>query len=163
MSVAINGSGTITGLTATGISAQPVFAGNVLQVVSATYATTVTSTSSSYSDTGLTASITPTSSSSKILVLINQAGCGKLAGDGGLSLKLVRGTTDVGVFSIGSGYDGDTGYNYIGSCSASFLDLPSSASSVAYKTQIARSFGSGSAVVQADSATSTLILMEIAG
>ena len=48
--------------------------GSVLQVVSATYSTAVSITSTSYTDTGLQASITPTSSSSKILILVNQAG-----------------------------------------------------------------------------------------
>ena len=43
-------------------------AGNILQVVNGTYSTQTTSSSSTPADTGLTATITPTSASSKILV-----------------------------------------------------------------------------------------------
>ena len=45
--------------------------GNVLQVVSGTDASAVNITSTSMTDTGLSASITPSATSSKILVLIN--------------------------------------------------------------------------------------------
>ena len=45
--------------------------GNVLQVVAGTDASAVDITSTSMTDTGLSASITPSSTSSKILVLIN--------------------------------------------------------------------------------------------
>jgi hypothetical protein len=47
-------------------------AGAVIQVVNAISTTQVSTTSTSYVDTGLTASITPTSASSKILVIVNQ-------------------------------------------------------------------------------------------
>jgi hypothetical protein len=53
-------------------------AGSVLQVVNATTSTETSSQSSSYADTTLTASITPLFSTSKILVLVNQGGCGNL-------------------------------------------------------------------------------------
>ena len=46
--------------------------GKVLQVVSATYETNVQIASTSYNDTGLTASITPSASNSKILVMTTQ-------------------------------------------------------------------------------------------
>ena len=46
--------------------------GSVLQVVQAEYSSETSSTSGTYADTGLTATITPTTSSSKILVSVNQ-------------------------------------------------------------------------------------------
>ena len=45
--------------------------GSVLQVVQATTSTKASTTSTSYADTGLTASITPSSSSNKVLVIIS--------------------------------------------------------------------------------------------
>ena len=49
--------------------------GAVLQVVQGTYSTQITSTAASFSDTNLSASITPSSSSSKIYVqVINPLG-----------------------------------------------------------------------------------------
>ena len=48
--------------------------GSVLQVVQATYSTNVTTGGTTFIDTGLTATITPTSSSNKILVIVCQNG-----------------------------------------------------------------------------------------
>ena len=45
--------------------------GKVLQVVTGTYATSATTSSGTFSSTGLSASITPSSVSSKILILID--------------------------------------------------------------------------------------------
>tara|TARA_R100000234_G_C4933270_1_gene149472 strand:- start:11 stop:268 length:258 start_codon:yes stop_codon:yes gene_type:complete len=55
----------------TSITALPsaVAVGKILQVVSNTVTTNNTTSGTSYTDTGLSATITPTSSSSKILVL----------------------------------------------------------------------------------------------
>ena len=74
--------------------------GSVLQVVNATYSTLTSSSSGSYSDTGLTASITPTSSTSKILVIVSQSclNCGSATN--GINIKLVRGSTDLIVFAV---------------------------------------------------------------
>ena len=47
--------------------------GKVLQVVTATYATQETTTSTSYVDTGLTASITPAATANKVLVLVSNS------------------------------------------------------------------------------------------
>ena len=54
-----------------GVEWAAVSGGKVLQVVQGTSSTQTTITSTSYSDTGLSASITPSSSSSRILVLIS--------------------------------------------------------------------------------------------
>lgn len=95
MPITINGTGTISGVSATGLSsAQTVSAsnittgtlpkaqlptGSVLQVVSAEYSTQVSiSNTTTWTDSGLSASITPTSSSSKILVIISPAGMGMM-------------------------------------------------------------------------------------
>ena len=80
MPIAINGSGSITGLTKTGISAQPVFPGNVIQVVNyQTGAYASGTTTMPFDDTipqntegteFMTLAITPTSSSNKLLITV---------------------------------------------------------------------------------------------
>jgi len=94
MAITINGSGTIGGVSVGGLpdgivdtdmlasaavtsakvgslGTSNLPAGSVLQVVQSSYATNVQITTSTYTSTGLTASITPSSASNKILVLAN--------------------------------------------------------------------------------------------
>ena len=68
--------------------------GGIIQVVNA-IKTDTASTSSSFADTGLSASITLSSSSSKILVLAMLGGAG--ATNSSFKAKLMRGSTDVAV------------------------------------------------------------------
>jgi hypothetical protein len=135
--------------------------GKVLQVVNATHSTNVTSASSSYADTGLTATITPTLSSSKILVLVNQAGCGKQSSDTALQLQLLRGATVLAKIEGIGGYVGTAAQNFIGSVSSSYLDNPATTSATTYKTQLASFSASGDSCVQQQSSVSTITLLEI--
>lgn len=139
--------------------------GSVLQVVNATYSTETSSSSSTYADTGLTASITPSSSSNKILVLVNQAGVGKNTGNvsNAVNLKLLRNSTDIIFFGGAVGYNQTSSYNLGWSVSTSYLDSPSTTSSVTYKTQFANGVNAASVRVQTDGYTSTITLMEIKG
>ena len=165
MTTIISGDGTITGLTSTGINAvQNLPAGSVLQVVNATYSTEVNFTSTSYSDTGLTASITPKFSTSKILVLVSQNGCAKDSGNTRLGLQLLRGASVILANVENSAcYDASSGGNFIGGVSACYLDSPATTSSTTYKTQ-GNSFAgaTGSSRTQQSGATSSITLMEIA-
>jgi len=137
--------------------------GSVLQVVNATYSTGVTSSSSTFADTGLTASITPKFSTSKILVLVNQTGCSKTVGNTTLGLKLLRNSTAIVTFEVDGGYTGTTTTNYIGACTTSYLDSPATTSSITYKTQFNSSVNIAQTGVQSSGCTSTITLMEIAG
>jgi hypothetical protein len=135
----------------------------VLQMVQGTYATEVSSSSSTYADTGLTATITPSSASHKVLAIVSQAGVGK-DGSTGVNLKLVRASTDILTFGSDAGNTNAADRNYIGTVSAAYLDEPATASAVAYKTQFASEGNVATAFVQLDrtpSPTSTLILMEV--
>lgn len=138
-------------------------AGNILQVVNATYSTSTTSSSSTYADTGLTATITPSSTSSKILVNVQQSGLAKVTNTTGLNLKLLRNSTDLITFEKSAGQQYSTAWNIVGGSGATYLDSPSTTSSVTYKTQFASSSNNAAVYVQLDSATSTITLMEIAG
>ena len=64
--------------------------GSVLQVVNVTYGTFTTFTTSTFVDSGLTGSITPSNSTSKILVQVNLAGCGKNGTDSAFVAKVSK-------------------------------------------------------------------------
>jgi hypothetical protein len=146
MPTIISGDGTITGLTTTGISAvQKLPAGTVLQVVNATYSTETGNSTTTYADTGLTVSITPTSSTSKILVLVSQAGVGKSNDNSsnGCTVNLLRGSTQLIEFVIGGGRTVSAAYNLGLNATACYLDSPSTTSATTYKTQF-KNFTTGS-------------------
>ena len=141
-------------------------AGNVIQVVSATYSTAVSIASASYTDTGLQASITPTSSSSKILILVNQAGGLRRDSTGEQSgyANLVRGATQITEI-IQIQRMGATASQYAPYFNGIvFLDSPATTSSTTYKTQgrVANTDETGTIYFQVNSLVSTITLMEIA-
>lgn len=140
-------------------------AGTVLQTVTGTTSTEVTNSGGSYTDTGLTATITPKSATSKILVLVNQVGVVKNNGNAsnGIYLKLLRNGTQISLITNAAGYTGTTLVNYVGTLSTSYLDSPATTSALTYKTQFTNNTSAGTVYVQASSeATSTITLMEIA-
>jgi hypothetical protein len=136
--------------------------GSVLQVVNATYATQATNTTSTFSDSGLTASITPKFATSKILVLINQTGCGKADNNTRLTLSLVRNSTTLYNIEDSGGFTGNSTPNYFGGISTGYLDSPATTSATTYKTQFCSYSNVATAGVQLNGSTSTITLMEIA-
>jgi hypothetical protein len=128
--------------------------GSVLQVVSVEKADTFSTTSSSFVDvTGLTVSITPSSSSSKILVLF-QANGSQNVGAGRASLRLLRDSTIINAgTAVGSRISALGGFssadNSIPSApvSGNYLDSPATTSSTTYKIQLAMTAGAGSAYI----------------
>jgi hypothetical protein len=136
-------------------------AGSVLQVVNATYSVETSNSTSTYADTGLTATITPTSATSKILVFANQVGLAK-SNNEGVRLRLLRGATTIVQMETSAAYTNTTTTNRVGGSSATFLDSPATTSATIYKTTFASSDNTASATVQAGTTTSTITLMEIA-
>jgi hypothetical protein len=135
--------------------------GKVLQVIQGTYSTQVNSSSTSYADTGLTASITPSASTSKVLVMVSHAQVNKSAGNAGsaVSIKLLRGATDI-YSAFAAGYTNTTlSQNH--NVAFSYLDSPSSTSALTYYTQFANIAAVAEIGVQTNNTTSTIILMEI--
>jgi hypothetical protein len=144
---------------ATGMKWATPVSGKVLQVVNATYGTETTSTSTTYADTGLSATITPTSASSTILVLVNQSGVGK-NGAAALRLRLMRGATQIILLEELGAYTGSSALNFIASASTSYLDSPATTSATTYKTQF-KSDSANTVYVQGGPCTSTITLLEI--
>ena len=138
--------------------------GSVLQVVQGTYSTQATNSTSTYADTGLTTTITPSSSTSKILVIINQGGVGKTAGDtdAGVRIRLLRDATAIATITDRFAYTA-TLLGMTLTVGSAYLDSPSTTSSITYKTQFACWNTSVTNVfVQGASGLSTITLMEIA-
>ncbi len=159
------GKATTDTLTNKTLGAGTVFpAGAVLQVVSASTSTVVTNSTTTYADTGLTATITPKFNTSKILVLVSQS-CFKSNGNlnNAVNIKLFRGATDFGRIVYAQGYTGTTIENY-GQPATQYLDSPATTSSTTYKTQFANNAAAALVSVQPDSiGLSNITLMEIAG
>lgn len=139
---------------------------NLLQVVTGSTSTFASTTTSTFVDTNLTATITPTSASSKILILVSQAGLVKFSSNTGISLRLLRNSTSILQFEESACYTNATGYNGGGGASASYLDSPATTSAVTYKTQFASSANTNGVAVQnyvtAAVCNSTITLLEVA-
>jgi hypothetical protein len=159
MAITINGTGSITGLTAGGLpdgsvttddlaanavtAAKIGYAGAILQVVQTVKTDTNSHSGSTWGDTGLSATITPSSSSSKILVLVDAM----ISSDVGyaMKIKLLRNSTDVYVGNAATNQPRvsrvmhgtySTGVNSSSmSASVIYLDSPSTTSATTYKLQ----------------------------
>ena len=155
----------LTGSSAITASQLPV--GSVVQVVSATYSTETIVASTSYVDSGLSASITPTSASNKILVIVSQSvGSGQNTnGTRTYELQLLRGATTISDRdSYAYGGVASNGYFEIGLDGTQIvLDSPATTSSTTYKTQgrMDSTASNTSLIFQQGSGESTITLMEI--
>lgn len=138
--------------------------GKVLQVVTATTTTSVTNSTTTYADTNLTASITPTSATSKVMVLIAQhAEAYRAAYDAGLFIKILRGATTIWDPlrpTLYSAHGGSSDAEIISMVGFSYLDSPATTSATTYKTQF-KATSSATAKCQNASTMSSIILMEI--
>ena len=144
MALILSGDAGITfPVTAGSASAVQASSGRVLQVVQTvlTTSSTVSITSPTYADLGLSATITPSSSSSKILVFGNvEIGWSTAAGGW---IQVVRGSTAVGNgtggsyanFQSGIQISGVTPANNFWSLPFNYLDSPATTSATTYKIQ----------------------------
>ena len=198
MAITINGSGSITGISAGGLpdgcvdndtlassfvtvngttialgGSESITAGKVLQVQYLTTNTTSSTTGTTYI-TGHSHSITPSSSSSKIIVMGNAVVSGNTYTFGG-KLRIVRtiGGTTTSVLEGANGY----GYalcgsdNYSSDANASngfsFVDTPATTSACTYAIQFASQSGNtisfNKFTYRNQASVASLVLMEIAG
>ena len=137
--------------------------GKVLQVVMGSTSTTVSNSTTTPADTGLTATITPSSATSKVLVLVAQQGVYKSAGNAqnSINLQLMRGATQIQKIATNVFYTNTT-LEFLGSVSTAYLDSPATTSATTYKTQFYNYVASASVAVQIQgSDLSTIILLEI--
>ena len=140
--------------------------GSVLQVVEGSTITQVEGSYSSVTSLGLSASITPSSTSSKILVQVHLTGCGSRDTATLWRGILRRDSTDLCTFNNYTGSQMNSGSDqYV---SGSYYDSPNTTSSVTYAMYGERMSGSNNCyAIHNNSLTprqrATITLMEIAG
>jgi hypothetical protein len=132
----------------------------VLQVISAVTTTVVNTNSTTFSDAGLSAVITPSSATSKVLCVTFNA-CAKTSGNASNAVKLqvLRGATVVNTYR--QGLLTSTAINNVGSLDMIVLDSPATTSATTYKVQIANENASDLVQYSGNGTQSTMILMEI--
>ena len=135
--------------------------GKFLQVVNGSTSTDTTNSTTTYAATTLTATITPISTTSRILVLVNQ-NVGKNTGntDSYAWLQLKRDSTVLSTFYVGP-YTAVSGYLLNLVATTSHLDSPATTSATVYSTQFKNNVAADGARVQWQSATSTITLIEV--
>jgi hypothetical protein len=165
MALVLNSS-SISGLAAVGGLSSPQ-TGSVLQVVQGTLADGFATTSGSFVSTGLTASITPTSSSNKILALVSLSNNRVSATGVTLQATIYRNSTNLA--GSGSGtfknfcnmYGGGTDEFQV-NAHMSILDNPATTSATSYTVYLACYTGNGTVNINWNGQTSYIQLLEIA-
>lgn len=128
--------------------------GSILQVIQQTYVTFASTTSASLTPTGLSASIIPSSSTSKIFIIAN----------GNVQNDTANGGTYISLYKNGSFlwsnnlHQFSAGGNNVSDYIISYLDSPSTTSSTTYAIYFARYNTGTSSTYQ-----SAIQLMEVSG
>jgi len=130
--------------------------GKVLQVVHGSTNTEATSTSGTYADTNLSASITPKYNTSNILIFLSQHIYVQSSAAIGQTVLVSPTATlwdSLSMLSTATGV----------SISGLAIDSPATTSPTIYKTRFRRNDGTGTVVVQKFGTTSRITLVEVAG
>ena len=164
---AISGSTTLTLPTTTGtfITTTSPKAGNIIQVVQGNLNTSVSTSSTSFVTTGLAASITPSSSSNKVLVTVSVADVYTGANGQSAYFTIYRNSTNI---SPASGTGQNQAFSLIWANSSivqanatfSYLDSPATTSATTYTVYFTAS--AGTVTVSINNLASTIILQEVA-
>ena len=136
-------------------------AGHIIQVVNVELTGNVQVSSTTYVDTGLTASITPASASHKILIHLVHNTVYKTTNDTWVNFKFFRDTTDLFNFAEVLGYNANTMQQNVGAAVLNYLDSPNTTSSVTYKTQINSNGNNVGAGFNRNGTRSYITLMEV--
>jgi hypothetical protein len=137
--------------------------GKVLQVVTGTTTTRVESSSSTYADTNLSVTITPSSSSNKIYIIGTQAECFKSSSNSANSIhiRLLRDATEI-LDIVDRGLLTASAIENMCNIGFNHLDSPATTSAITYKTQFHNQGNYSFASVQQQGAgVSTITAMEI--
>jgi len=138
--------------------------GAVVQVKQAVFSTATTNATTTYADTGLTLSITPTSASNKILVFVQQFQRNAntaAAYETAAFLRIMRDATAIYNSNNFNWYakQGDENGDFRFNTTLVYLDSPATTSAVTYKTQ--QKMYATQITAQDSSTPSTITLMEV--
>jgi len=156
-----------TSLPSSIVTASGLSTGKILQVVSSTSSTETSTNSTSFSDTGLNVNITPSSTSSKILIIVNHTGLLKEASDNAGQIELGRtisggSFSSIRTFESNFGRNNSTALNVVGGTGTSCLDSPNTTSAINYKTRFRCDITAANTVrVQQNSCVASITAMEI--
>ena len=151
-------------ITTAGVPASAMPAGSVVQVVQGVLSTGFSTTSGSDQDTGLNATITPQSSSNKILVIVSTMLRAFTPGSANCYIfqKLWRGAVPSGTV-LWEGYPivGSQNSDVRGVGNMTYLDSPNTTSATTYRVSINSAYAS-EVFINSTTSPSTITLMEIA-
>jgi hypothetical protein len=149
----------LTNATTTGFPA-----GSVIQVVTGTLGTATSTTSTSFVDVGLSASITPSSASNKVLVLVYPSVSNVDTDANAITFQVLRDSTSITKAVNHLYFTGFSGSPLTrrAALMLSVLDSPNTTSSTTYKLQFHSRLGN-SVTTNAANDVATITLMEIAG
>ena len=153
------------------VNGSPFTGGKILQVVAAETTNSASTSSSSFVDTNITANITPSSTSSKVLVMID-APFHVIRSNGtsnSFEVKVQRNGSDItdtitsqsSTHQSGIGSGAISSNRSVGVLNKIILDSPSSTSQLTYKMTMGGAF-SGNTVTFQDGCKSHITLMEVA-
>ena len=146
-------------ITTAGVPASAMPAGSVIQVVQAEHIGNTITSSTSFVNTPLAVTITPTSSTSKIYIIASGGLDNNGSGNSGY-VTIDRNGTNLGNGTSGFTYIFNT-YRLLTPWSVTFLDTPSTTSALTYTIQIRAT--SGSIEFPGTQQNKIIIAMEIAG
>tara|TARA_Y100000361_G_C11124218_1_gene324946 strand:+ start:90 stop:623 length:534 start_codon:yes stop_codon:yes gene_type:complete len=155
------GTNTISLPAETGNLLTSVTTGTILQVVQAEIATTQNTTSTSYTTSNLEATITPASTSNKVLIILSGGNCHHSTNGANVLMAFHRGGSVIGTGPHAIIQNTSGTNTFKSSWSASYLDSPSSTSELTYAPFYKVSTGTGhfnEATVRVN-----LTLFEVAG
>jgi len=133
--------------------------GKVLQVVSTANTSAITGNNTSFADSGFSVTITPSATSSKILILTQIAAFNDTTATS-MYYSIYRGTTNLaGASGFVRTYNG--GSNLGSSVAMNFLDSPSTTSATEYSVYVKVNAGIG--YISVNDSTSTITALEIEG
>lgn len=136
--------------------------GKLLQVVQATTTTQTSTNGQTYIDSTLTATITPSATTSKIIIMTYQS-ISLIRGtvsDANGNVNLVRDSTEI-IAAANPNIEYNNDSNHRWPFSINYMDSPSTTSATTYKTQIKSGSTSHTIYAQPNSLVSVMILMEI--
>ena len=133
-------------------------AGSVLQVLYSTHRSQSTTTSTSFVDFPLSINITPSSASSKILIMLAYAA--SVTSDNHLQVAILRDSTIV-EFTNSARFAQTAGISG-GHYALNYLDSPATTSTLTYKAQFKSRDSNESVDVQYQNSPSSITVMEIA-
>jgi hypothetical protein len=136
--------------------------GKVLQVVQTTSTSSTSNSTSTYADaTGLSVTITPSASTSRIMIqVVHQIYINNVSSDNSLQLRILRGATNIHQYGTELGLVGTAVKKQL-QASAIYVDSPATTSATTYKVVFANYINGSQVAINDPASTMVMIATEI--